>query len=121
MPRGTRAGVEAFAERVLAQLPAASLMSPRACAALTALALVTSTAAPGTVLADGQGVAVPAPSSPPPPPANVQATGGGAAPVDPGSAPAGAPAASEHPDNAAARHEGQPDDSAPASAPSAAS
>src|SRR5918912_384557 len=67
------------AERVLGRLPSTSLISPRACAAVTALALVTSTAAPGTVLADGQGVAVPAPPSPPPPPANVEATGGGAA------------------------------------------
>src|SRR4051794_31515974 len=77
-------------ERILGQLPSTSLVPPRACAAVSALALVTGTVAPGTVLADGQGVAVPAPPSPPPPPANVQAAGGGAA-------PAAAPPAAQRP------------------------
>ena len=103
-------------ERVLGQLPSTALVSPRACAAVTALALVTSTSAPGSVLADGQGVAVPAPPSPPPPSANVQAAGGGAAPADTGLAPAGAPAVSEH-DDAAARHDGPPGGTAPAPSP----
>src|SRR3954447_7353060 len=105
-------------ERVLGQLPSTSLVSPRACAAVTALALVTSTAVPGTVLGDGQGVAVPPPPSPPPPPANVQTAGGGAAPADADPSPVDGPAA-QH-DNEPARHEGPPTDSAPAPTPSPA-
>jgi resuscitation-promoting factor RpfA len=108
-------------ERVLGQLPSTSLVPPRACAAVTALALVTSTVAPGTVLADRQGVAVPAPPSPPPPPANVQAAGGGAAPADADSAPAERPAASAHDNDAPARHEGLPTEGTPAPPPSPAS
>ena len=107
------------AERVLGRLPSTSLVSPRACAAVTALAMVTSTAAPTAALADGQGVASPAPPSPPPPTASVEAAGGGAAPAD-GGAPAAAPAASEHDDGEPSRHEGSPGDSAPAPAPSSA-
>src|SRR3954453_17221050 len=83
------------AERLLGQLPPASLVSPRACAAVTALALVTSSAVPGPALADGQGVAVPAPPSPPPPPANVTAAAGGAAPAVSGNDSA-SPAPSDH-------------------------
>jgi resuscitation-promoting factor RpfA len=107
-------------ERVLGQLQSTSLVSPRACAAVTALALVTSTAVPGTVLADGQGVAVPPPPSPPPPPANVQAAGGGAAPADADTSSMDGPAGGEHDNDAPARREGRPRDSAPASTPSAA-
>jgi hypothetical protein len=73
------------AERVQGQLPSAGLVSPRACAAVTAVVLATSAAVPGRVVADGQGVAVPAPPSPPPPPvATVGSGGGGAAPADSG-------------------------------------
>src|SRR3954447_17177204 len=123
------------AERLLGQLPPASLVSPRACAAVTALALITSSAVPGPpppgltrrggcrgpALADGQGVAVPAPPSPPPPPANVTAAAGGAAPADADSAPAERPAASAHDNDAPARHEGLPTEGTPAPPPSPAS
>src|SRR4051794_41266407 len=55
------------AERVQGQLPSASLVPPRACAAMTAAILATSAVAPSAVTAeDGQGVAAPAPASPPP-------------------------------------------------------
>src|SRR3954454_24213581 len=93
-------------ERVLGQLPSASLVSPRACAAVTALALVTSTAVPGTVLADGQGVAVPPPPSPPPP-ANVQAAGGGAAPADADTSSMDGPAGGGQGQDAAPRRRGR--------------
>jgi hypothetical protein len=73
------------AERVQRRLPSATLVPPRACAAVTAVILATSAAAPASVIADGQGVAVPAPPSPPAPPvADVHAGGGGAAPADGG-------------------------------------
>src|SRR3954468_7604447 len=72
------------AERVQGQLPGATLVSPRACAAVTAVILAASSAAPGAVVADGQGVAVPAPPSPPPPVTDVGAGGAGAAPADSG-------------------------------------
>src|SRR3954462_9546577 len=76
------------AERVQGQLPSASLVPPRACAAMTAAVLATSAVAPAAVAAaDGQGVAAPAPASPPPPPppqvSDVGLGGGGAAPVAP--------------------------------------
>jgi LysM repeat protein len=78
------------AERVQGQLPSLTLVSPRACAALTAVILATSSAAPAVVVADGQGVAVPAPPSPPPPPVtDVGAGGGGAAPAEGGNGEAG--------------------------------
>ena len=73
------------AERVQGQLPSASLVPPRACAAMTAAVLATSAVAPGAAAAaDGQGVAAPAPASPPPPQVSDVAVGGGggAAPVD---------------------------------------
>src|SRR4051812_36600026 len=72
------------AERVQGQLPSASLVPPRACAAMTAAILATSAVAPPAVTAeDGQGVAAPAPASPPPPRvSDVGVGGGGAAPVD---------------------------------------
>jgi hypothetical protein len=73
------------AERVQGQLPSASLVPPRACAAMTAAVLATSAVAPGVAAAaDGQGVAAPAPASPPPPQVSDVAVGGGggAAPVD---------------------------------------
>src|SRR3954469_1560052 len=72
------------AERLLGQLPPASLVSPRACAAGTALALSTSAAVRCPALADGERAAVPPPPSPPPPPAKVTAAAGGAAPADSG-------------------------------------
>src|SRR4051795_3089922 len=66
------------AERVHGQLPSASLIPPRACAAMTAAVLATSAVAPAAVAAaDGQGVAVPAPASPPPPPGSDRRGGGG--------------------------------------------
>ena len=68
------------AERVQGQLPSAALVPPRACAAVTAVILATSAAVPGRVVADGQGIAVPAPPSPPPPAAASVNAGGGAAP-----------------------------------------
>src|SRR3954447_9587403 len=71
------------AERVQGQLPSATLVSPRACAAVTAVILATSAAVPGRVVADGQGVAVPAPPSPPAPTATTVGSGdAGAAPAD---------------------------------------
>src|SRR3954462_776294 len=72
------------AERVQGQLPSASLVPPRACAAMTAAILATSAVAPSAVTAeDGQGVAAPAPAPPPPPQVSaVGVGGGGAAPVD---------------------------------------
>src|SRR4051812_49030914 len=72
------------AERVHGQLPSASLVPPRACAAMTAAVLATSAVAPAAVAAaDGQGIAVPAPASPPPSRvSDVEVGGGGAAPVD---------------------------------------
>src|SRR3954452_25065722 len=70
------------AERVQGQLPSATLVSPRACAAVTAVILATSAAVPGRVAPHGQGVAVLAP--PPPPPPSVAEMGAGAA----GAAPA---------------------------------
>src|SRR3954469_10798028 len=78
------------AERVQGQLPSATLVSPRACAAVTAVILATSAAVPGRVVADGQGVAVPAPPSPPPPSlAETGAGAAGAAPADSGDADMG--------------------------------
>src|SRR4051794_8964070 len=73
------------AERAQGQLPSASLVPPRACAAMTAAVLATSAVAPAAVAAaDGQGLAVPAPASPPPPRVSgVEVGGGGAAPVNP--------------------------------------
>src|SRR3954469_6213315 len=73
------------AERAQGQLPSASLVPPRACAAMTAAALATSAVAPAAVAAaDAQGVAAPAPASPPPPQvSDIAVGGGGAAPVDP--------------------------------------
>src|SRR4051812_3583760 len=72
------------AERVRGQLPSASLVPPRACAAMTAAILATSAVAPSAVTAaDGQAVAVPASASPPPPQvSDIGVGGGGAAPVD---------------------------------------
>ncbi len=72
------------AERVHGQLPSATLVPARACAAMTAAVLATSAVAPGTVAAaDRQGVAAPAPASPPPPQVSDHGIGGGgAAPVD---------------------------------------
>jgi LysM domain len=73
------------AERVYGQLPSASLVPPRACAAMTAAVLAASAVAPGAAAAvDGQGVAASAPESPPPPQVSDVAVGGGggAAPVD---------------------------------------
>src|SRR3954468_15819810 len=93
-------------ERLLGQLPPASLVSSRACAAVTALALVTSSAVPGPALADGQGVAVPAPPSPPPPPANVTAAAGGAAPPDSANDSAPSPAPSDHSEDTPAQATG---------------
>src|SRR4051794_634670 len=73
------------AERVQGQLPSASLVPPRACAAMTAAVLATSAVAPAAVAAaDAQGVAVPAPASAPPPQlSDVGVGGGGAAPIHP--------------------------------------
>jgi len=89
------------AERLHGQLPNAALVPPRACAAITAVILATSAAAPGSVVADGQGVAVPAPPAPPPPPAaGVSAGGGGAAPVDLDDGGGNASSESQRPDTA---------------------
>src|SRR3954447_26288093 len=102
------------AERVLGQLPAAGVLSPRACAAATALALATSALVPGTVVADGQGVAVPAPPSPPPPTANVQAADGGAAPAESAGGSTPVPADSEHDGGSGAPSGGSPRSAEPA-------
>ena len=83
-------------ERVLGRLPSTSFVSPRGGAAVTALALATSTAVPAMTWADGQGVAVPAPPSPPPT-ASVQPANGGAAPATTAAgSTAGAAAAADH-------------------------
>src|SRR3954447_23718174 len=67
------------AERVHGQLPSATLVPPRACAAVTAAVLATSAVAPGVAAAtDGQGVAAPAPESAPPPQVSEVGVGGGA-------------------------------------------
>jgi nucleoid-associated protein YgaU len=67
------------AERVHGRLPSATLVPPRACAAVTAAVLATSAVAPGIAAAtDGQGVAAPAPESPPPPQVSEVGVGGGA-------------------------------------------
>src|SRR3954453_21566066 len=102
------------AERVLGQFPGTALLSPRACAAATALALATSAMVPGTVGADGQGVAVPAPPSPPPPTANVQAADGGAAPAESAGGSTPVPADSEHDGGSGAPSGGSPRSAAPA-------
>jgi resuscitation-promoting factor RpfA len=75
------------AERVQGQLPSATLLPRRACAAVTAAVLATSAVAPGIAAAtDGQGVAAPAPESPPPPQVSEVDVGGGAvAPASGGS------------------------------------
>src|SRR4051795_1682773 len=75
------------AERVHGQLPSATLVPSRACAAVTAAVLATSAVAPGIAAAtDGQGVAAPAPESPPPPQVSDVDVGGGAvAPASGGS------------------------------------
>jgi nucleoid-associated protein YgaU len=66
------------AERVHGHLPSATLVPPRACAAVTAAVLATSAVAPGIAAAtDGQGVAAPAPESPPPPQVSEVGVGGG--------------------------------------------
>src|SRR3954449_1125420 len=66
-------------ERVQGQLASATLLPPRACAAVTAAVLATSAVAPGIAAAtDGQGVAAPAPESPPPPQVSEVEVGGGA-------------------------------------------
>ena len=74
-------------ERVQGQLPSATLVPRRACAAVTAAVLATSAVAPGIAAAtDGQGVAAPAPESPPPPQVSEVEVGGGAvAPASGGS------------------------------------
>jgi hypothetical protein len=71
------------AERVQGHLPSASLVPPRARAAMAAALLAGTAMAPGAaVAADSQGVAAPAPAAPPPPQASDLAVGdGGAAPV----------------------------------------
>ena len=71
------------AERVQGHLPSASLVPPRARAAMAAALLAGSAVAPGVAAAaDGQGVAAPAPAAPPPPQASDLTVGdGGAAPV----------------------------------------
>jgi nucleoid-associated protein YgaU len=75
------------AERVQGQLPSATLVPRRACAAVTAAVLATSAVAPGIAAAtDGQGVAALAPESPPPPQVSEVGVGGGAvAPASGGS------------------------------------
>ena len=72
------------AERVQGRLPTASLLPPRARAAMAAAVLASGAVTPGAVAAgDGQGVAAPAPASPPPPQvSDVGVGGGGAAPID---------------------------------------
>src|SRR4051812_10264777 len=104
------------AERALGQLPGTALLSPRACAAATALALATSAMVPATVVADDQGVAVPAPPSPPPPTANVQAADGGAAPAESAGGSTPVPADSEHDGGSGAPSGGSPRSAAPAPA-----
>src|SRR3954454_21997587 len=71
------------AERVHGQLPSASLVPPRACAAMTAAVLATRAVAPAAIAAaDGQAMAAPPPASAPPPRVSgVGVGGGGAAPV----------------------------------------
>src|SRR4051794_8403064 len=71
------------AERVQGHLPSASLVPPRARAAMAAALLAGSAVAPGVAAAaDGQGVAAPAPAAPPAPQASDLTGGdGGAAPV----------------------------------------
>src|SRR3954454_2212770 len=66
-------------ERVQGQLPSATLLPRRACAAVTAAVLATSAVAPGIAAAtDGQGIAAPAPESPPPPQGSEGGAGAGA-------------------------------------------
>ena len=74
-------------ERVQGQLPSATLVPCRACAAVTAAVLATSAVAPGIAAAtDGQGVAAPAPESPPPPQvSDIEVGGGAVAPASGGS------------------------------------
>src|SRR3954452_16534985 len=70
-------------ERVQGQLPSATLVPRRACAAVTAVVLASSAAAPGIAAAtDAQGVAASAPESPPPPQvSDVGAAGAAVAPA----------------------------------------
>src|SRR3954470_22570171 len=75
------------AERVHGQLPSATLVPRRACAAVTAAVLATGPVARGIAAAtDGQGVAPPATESPPPPQVSEVDVGGGTvAPASSGS------------------------------------
>ena len=71
------------AERVQGHLPSASVVPPRARAAMAAALLAGNAVAPGiAIAADGQGLAAPAPAAPPAPQASDLTVGdGGAAPV----------------------------------------